>query len=1019
MSRLLYCPKENLIAELNHFFRNTWEKHEKGCRLDAPSPEINEPYSFRNNLSSTNVEVKENSTGSDCDVVVKCASHAPHTVPSQHGKQYLTQISRTGNVSAVSHTENQKFFANTTSSMTSDQNEGLQNISSDENSQADKGRSSRSDCLRNEVHVRNLFGRTHSSPQLMDVSAEVPFGRMPSRVSESGNVTAPKRLDNSRRNLGPQVLDNHSARFPTLDQLSSRQSLFHQSNAAANSHGASISYFDDSSLGSMGKDCYPVPETLQTHQEEQGFRNMMASRSYNFVGHVQTPVNLASGHPPHSQPLSSLRYAQVIPAGMSPTNTPAFEPLRVTNKCYSQGLGPLPASQCFQGVGMSSNQEEMTEPGESNLISMELNQDGDYGLWLRQKGHLFRGYDNNKGGFEAQQTKDAQPFTSGSSSFQVSNSDSYSPEDYKLISNRGLVGEIYGENFPCERIRESDVSSAASSRYVSSSQAIPSRTKLSSENYLDEFSFRPSKSTREKNETKSASATEPSIVEGFTKNGWQYECESVDHFSSKAYEELREWIPLSKAGSDVTESVVSKSVASSYVQTHQISDHEPDHIGESNKVLPDASVLVNAESWHNTTKHRGVLPFTFYHMWPPVSLSSVFPVCNLRTESETSSVYTNNLDGDEFDNFLRGQSEHSLDSTENLDQWEILNSHNSMKDLTSVELTEQPKTDILNSDFVSHWQNLHYGRFCLNAQLNGNMLYPTPVILPMFLQDHSSWNVLGRPPAANMNNLTLLMGYSPHFIPVSPLQAGCNWPVRANKHYDDEIPRYRDNTGTYPSYPKSSFQDRQFSNSRNISESYDCDRKENVGEKEANWNKNLKSRFAGHGQCWKQVEKPKRRIDRGMTNNTQSDRPRGFKHVFLPSYHCHNGSFSLSKTLNHSSTDTLAGMHPLPVVNPSGGSHSGAALPSLSMLYPHDRNLGYGYPAEQLEFGSIGPVHFSGVDEASHADEDSLSVNDHCDFLDDSEFSSLDQPSTPQLHRSTGRRNHQLGESDFTPFYII
>ena len=91
-------------------------------------------------------------------------------------------------------------------------------------------------------------------------------------------------------------------------------------------------------------------------------------------------------------------------------------------------------------------------------------------------------------------------------------------------------------------------------------------------------------------------------------------------------------------------------------------------------------------------------------------------------------------------------------------------------------------------------------------------------------------------------------------------------------------------------------------------------------------------------------------------------------------------------------------MYPLPVF-PSRGSHfrialppavlygqypnlgycySGIALPPVVTLYQHDPNPVYGYPAE----------HFSGVDEASHVDEDPSSVHDH--RVHDYEFPSLD-----------------------------
>ncbi|KAK1550851.1 hypothetical protein Q3G72_025950 [Acer saccharum] len=144
LAKLLDCPEKNPIAEVDNFFQNTWDRYGKGSHPDTPSPEIDGSYSFRNNVSNTSFEVKENSTGSDSNAVVKCASHAPHGVPSQHDKQSLTQISRTG-------------------------------------------RSSRSNSLRNEEHDRNLYGRLHSNSELMDVSAEVPSRQ---RSNNSIRVTA-------------------------------------------------------------------------------------------------------------------------------------------------------------------------------------------------------------------------------------------------------------------------------------------------------------------------------------------------------------------------------------------------------------------------------------------------------------------------------------------------------------------------------------------------------------------------------------------------------------------------------------------------------------------------------------------------------------------------------------------------------------------------------------------------------------------------------------------------------------
>lgn len=36
LARLLDCPKENLVTEVNQFFSNTWDRHGNGIRPDAP-----------------------------------------------------------------------------------------------------------------------------------------------------------------------------------------------------------------------------------------------------------------------------------------------------------------------------------------------------------------------------------------------------------------------------------------------------------------------------------------------------------------------------------------------------------------------------------------------------------------------------------------------------------------------------------------------------------------------------------------------------------------------------------------------------------------------------------------------------------------------------------------------------------------------------------------------------------------------------------------------------------------------
>ena len=68
---------------------------------------------------------------------------------------------------------------------------------------------------------------------------------------------------------------------------------------------------------------------------------------------------------------------------------------------------------------------------------------------------------------------------------------------------------------------------------------------------------------------------------------------------------------------------------------------------------------------------------------------------------------------------------------------------------TMTELSREHKPDILNSDFVSHWHNLQYGRLCQNARPLGPVPHPFPVP-QMYLQGHAAWDGPGRPPAANV-----------------------------------------------------------------------------------------------------------------------------------------------------------------------------------------------------------------------------------------------------------------------------
>ena len=95
-------------------------------------------------------------------------------------------------------------------------------------------------------------------------------------------------------------------------------------------------------------------------------------------------------------------------------------------------------------------------------------------------------------------------------------------------------------------------------------------------------------------------------------------------------------------------------------------------------------------------------------------------------------------------------------------------------------------------------------------------------------------------------------------------------------------------------------------------------------------------------------------------------------------------------------------MYSLPGLRPSGISSNGPTIPPVVMWYSYDHNAGYSTPAEQLEFGTLGPMGFPGVNEVSLINEGSQPGG----AFEEQRFnggtaqqSSPDQPASPKFRR--------------------
>ncbi|KAK3026460.1 hypothetical protein RJ639_041870 [Escallonia herrerae] len=723
LARLFECPRVNIIAEIDQFFLNTWDRHGKGHRPDACSSGL-----FVMRPLNLNRVCMSDKLG-DPSSIRKLTSdgHESAVEVNSNGCESVPEVN--------SHTQSEKTCASLTSSVASDQNFQMPpNYSSYRNTLSVKERSGTPDNLGNEIHDRFQFTRTHSSPEVTNASSEI-LSRGRNRTSETikGQTTFTRLGNNYRRKIsGPEVSANNSGRSLTDDRLSSRQSSSHQRiDAAFGSNSSSNSSRIVSVSGVMGEDQTSASETMQMHHEEQNIENMMAtSRVHSLNGYFQMPVNLASSHLPvpiSPSTLASWEYAHRNSAGIVPTSIISSEPPWGLNLNYSQGLVSLPVSQYSSNHGTCTNSwEEIPEPVDDGVASEEsYHRNSDRGLWSEQDADFLGGSHPKNGINQAQQLEEKKQFTS-----------------------RARVDDDNGD------------------------------------------------------------------------------C-----------------ISLSTVDTEIAEKLVPGTVASSFMQTHQI---------------PFGIVPVGSGSRQRTMDKNGVLPFAFYPTGPPVPFVTMLPLYSYPTERGQADAQTSHFDADEvLSNSHLSQSDQGLDLTEDIDHQKSFGGPN-----FSVDASEEHSSDILNGDFTSHWQNLQYGRLCQDPRNHGPLVCPSPMVVPpMYTQGNLPWEGPGRPLSMNADLFSQLMGYGPGSVPVSPVQSGSNGSPNAYQDYDDEVPRHRGGTGTYLPKPKVSSRERLSSNTRHMKETFGHSHKDNHADREGNWNKNSWQRLTSQGQAGNQVEKPNTRIN--------------------------------------------------------------------------------------------------------------------------------------------------------------
>ncbi|XP_058743867.1 uncharacterized protein LOC131616527 isoform X1 [Vicia villosa] len=988
LARLLDCPKDELFLEVNQFFLNTWDRHGSGQRPDVPSNDLWRLRLSNHDQSPGSENLRNNShkidNTSNRDHVER--EQISHSGVSQNSNLSSDNSSKNSDVSTISHTQIQKNYVNQNNSRNLGQTR--RETTSTQGAHVDKiQRNMKIDNPVSDLRGKYLFARTRSSPELTDSYGEVSSQGRRTRTENIKGQNSFVKLENGRRkNFEPVV----AAR---VDDSSGR----HSSRQVVGSAAESISNHDEPSSGVPGEEFASVTGAggmLMMNQEEQDLLNMMPSpTAQGFNGQAHVPMNLPPGHLPFPFPpsvLASMGYGQ-----RNMANFPFIEAPWGANMQFPQGLVPSPLHPYFPGYGLTSNTQDLAEPGNENFSTVENVAEADNDYWHEQERSSASGVESDNGNFEMI-PDDKQQSTSGSYNFATSSRPSSSSSSARnqqkfTRENRGSTREEHIDNFHYQDGRRNEVyfdDRVANSELPSAPPSSSFRSKSPSESSWDGSSAKSSKSAREKRGKKSTSSVS-ATAHGKGKN-------VSETSSNRADDENREWTPLLTMTSGMSDRSTEPATGLSLqVQRHQISGFEAAQTSGSDSQLPMAPVILGPGSRQRAIDNSGVVPFAFYPTGPPVPFVTMLPFFNFPAESSETS--TSSFNGEE--RAENNDSSLNFDSSEVYDHSEVSSPSNSIT-RAGVESSDH-KPDILNSDFASHWQNLQFGRFCQSPFQPPSMMHPSPIMVPpAYLQGRYPWDGPGRPPSANMNLVSQVVNYGPRLVPVPPLQSVSSRPANVYQRFVEDMPRYRSGTGTYLPNPKVSVRDRHSTNTRRGS--YNYDRSDHHSDREGNWNTNSKMRSTGRGHNRNQGEKPISKSERLATSESRAERPWSAHRndSFIP----HQNGPVRGNSSQNSHANVAYGMYSIPGMNPSGVSSNGPAMPSVVMLYPYDHNSGYTSPAEQLEFGSLGPMGFSGANELSQPNEGTPRSSGG--ILEEQRFhggpaqrSSPDQPSSPHVSR--------------------
>ncbi|KAF8673715.1 hypothetical protein HU200_048465 [Digitaria exilis] len=757
-----------------------------------------------------------------------------------------------------------------------------------------------------------------------------------------------------------KVSSNHSTKSSQDESMSSLNSSSHPSvKAVSDSNSVSSSYREDNGFV-MNEELPSVSESSDMRHDEQVLVNLMESmKLHGFNGQIQLPMQIPS-HPSvaHSPLLAPTAYSQKHLTGVPAANyigAPWFPNMQFLVR---------PPTQYLHNPTFAPNIEDNSES--EKLIASDANHDpgknwDEYGVGYSRpfdsEARDPRIYDNDG--------KERSSLPNGVHSVPLERQMEFTPE------NNGIDDETYTSMFQSQMSRDANVDYSKRSGYVNiPSHGSSSRGKALDASLWDEVTVNTTRSSRDKWGKKPAFAAPATSTH--SKTGWQMG-NPTEHLPTEVDNGPRNGtgVPIINEASETVAGSESFSSQSRTIQAFLI--------GSPQQRQADSSGL------------------TFVPTGPPVPYV-VIPYVPGNSDG-SGPQFERNEGIEQHPANIASQSFSSVNDVHQPDS----SAASTASCSTMTEPSVEHKPDILNSDFISHWQNLQYGRFCQNPRPLGPVLYPFPAP-PMYLQGHAAWDGPGRPVPPNVN-WAQMVGPGQRVLPVMPLQSATERGTGVLQHYGEDAPRYRGGTGTYLPNPKVPFKDRH-SNSRNYRGGYNGDRSDYT-DKEGNWI-NSKQRNPNRNYGRSQSERSGMRSDRQANDESRSDRQRrtyknDYRHEGSSQYVVQGQSFGSTTSTRKPGNISHGFYTPQSAASNGANALPGPPGPPFFMVYPYEPGASHGAPSEPIEFGSLGPLPAADGDDIPRSTcqvmPNGFYGQRHGPYRGGSSHSSPDQPSSPQPRR--------------------